>query len=161
MEELDILLPRHTLEEALGPELARQYRIKRGEKHLYMPVTDGSRYLCSCGCVNSLGEPCKDCGSGPELLDRGVLDALSREAELRLQQEEEEAARQEAARLEAEKQKKRKKRLKICGYSFAFLLKMLFSYFCYYCLIIITFNFILFCPSHYQFRVRTIRSRRL
>ena len=56
MEQVfDILLPRHTLEEAVGPELAKQYRLRRGEDCVFMPVRSGHHYLCSCGQVNPEG----------------------------------------------------------------------------------------------------------
>lgn len=111
----DILLPRHTLEEALGSELAKQYRLLRGEKHIYMPVRSGHHYLCSCGAVNPEGAACEACGSRPELLDRAFLEQLRREAEVRLEQEAQEQARQEALRLEEEKRLRRKKRLRLAA----------------------------------------------
>lgn len=114
MEQLDILLPRHPLEEALGSELAKQARLRWGEQCRFMPVSDGQRYLCSCGCVNPLGEPCAQCGQMPELMDKAVLEGLRQEAAARLEEEAKEAARQEEARRQEEKRKKRRKIRTIC-----------------------------------------------
>ena len=114
MEELDILLPRHTLEEALGPELAKQARLRWGEDCQFMPVSDGKRYSCSCGNVNALGEACGQCGRMPELLERAAVEQLSREAEQRLEEEAKEAARQEALRLQEARRQKQRKIRNIC-----------------------------------------------
>ena len=114
MEELDILLPRHTLEEALGPELAKQARLRWGEDCQFMPVSDGRRYLCTCGNVNALGEACGQCGRMSELLERAAVEQLSREAEQRLEEEAKEAARQEALRLQEARRQKRRKIRNIC-----------------------------------------------
>lgn len=116
MEQVfDILLPRHTLEEAVGPELAKQYRLRRGEDRVFMPVRSGHHYLCSCGQVNPEGVDCAACGRAPEFLDRELLEELRREAAARLEQEELALAREEEARLREQKRQKRKKQLRIAA----------------------------------------------
>ena len=103
-------LPRQPLEEMLEPEMARQYRLNRGEQCKFVPVLEGSRWLCSCGEENDLGEVCA-CGLKLELLTWEAMEALSRETTQRLEQEAAEKAAEEA-RLAREKAiKKRKKRL--------------------------------------------------
>lgn len=114
MEQLDILLPRHTLEEALGAEMAKQARLRWGDQCRYMPVSDGKQYLCSCGCVNALDAPCVHCGQTPALMDRAVLEELRQEARLRLEEEAKEAARQEALRLQALRRQKLRKIRNAC-----------------------------------------------
>ena len=114
MEELDILLPRHTLAESLGEELAKQAVLSWGEDCRYMPVSDGKRYLCCCGHVNLLGENCARCGRKPELMERPVLESLRREAELRLQQEAQEEARQARLRLQEKRNQRKRKIRSLC-----------------------------------------------
>lgn len=105
-------LPRQLLEEVLEPEMARQYRLRRGAHCRYMPVFGTHSWLCSCGKENALGETCS-CGLEPEKLTRQVLEELSREAEVRLEQEDRaRQAREEALRREAA-EKKRKRRIRI------------------------------------------------
>ena len=109
VEQLDILLPRHTLEEALGEELAKQAHLRWGEDCRYMPVTDGQSYLCSCGTVNPMQDPCSNCGRWPELLERSVLESLRQDMTVRLEEEAREAQRQEQLRQQEAKHQKRRK----------------------------------------------------
>lgn len=114
-EQLDILLPRHTLEEVLGEEMAKQYRLRGGEDCIYMPVSNGTDILCTCGAVNPVGQVCAACGREPSILSRQEMEALREEAAQRLAREEAQRAEQEAERLEQEACRRRKKRRRIAA----------------------------------------------
>lgn len=114
----DILLPRQTLEEMLGEEIAKQYRLRWGEDCVYMPVSSGTECLCTCGKVNPAGEVCAACGRMPAIPDRQELETLQAEATQRLESEAALRAQEEAERLqqEAELRKRRRRRvLTVCA----------------------------------------------
>lgn len=103
------------LDEVLEPEMVKQYKIRRGQQCVYMPLFGKERYLCSCGTVNPLGQNCYVCGLEPEPLTREVLEELGREAQERLAKEAEEQAQQENKRLareEARRQARQKRKIK-------------------------------------------------
>lgn len=104
-------LPRQLLEDVLEPEMAKQYRIRRGQQCKFMPVFAGDRWLCSCGRENTGAGRC-DCGLEPEPLTRQVLEELSRDAAARLEQEELTRDQREAEAQRAEKAKHRRKILR-------------------------------------------------
>ena len=89
------------LEDVLEPEMVKQYRIRRGAHCVYMPRFGQEKYLCPCGSINPMGQNCYVCGLAPEPLTREVMEQLSRDAQLRLVEEE---------RLQAELEQKRRER---------------------------------------------------
>ena len=111
---LDSGLPRQPLEEVLEPEMARQYRIARGEQCQFVPVIGRDRWLCSCGEENESGKPCA-CGLEAEALTRALLDELSKEAALRMEKEAAEREETEKTQAKESRRKKRKKRLLLAG----------------------------------------------
>lgn len=118
LENVMSSLPKQLLEDVLEPEMAKQYRILRGQQCLYMPVFTRDVWLCSCGEENPAGRCCGHCGLAPEPLTRQVLQELSSQAQLRLEQEEAEAARAEEKRQQeqalAKKQARKQKMRRIC-----------------------------------------------
>lgn len=115
MEEMwqDILLPRQTLDEVLGQELAKQYRLRWGQDCVYMPVSNGTDCLCVCGGVNPAGQACAACKRVPKIPSRQELEELRKEAAQRLAQEEALRAEQEARQLEEAARLRRQKHRRI------------------------------------------------
>lgn len=118
MEWLEVLLPRQTLEEVLGEELAKQYRLRWGQDCIYMPVSNGTECLCTCGKVNPAGEACAACKRVPKIPSRQELESLQAEATQRLESEAALRAQEEAERLQQEaelRKRKRRRILTVCG----------------------------------------------
>ena len=88
----------------------KQYRIRRGAHCVYMPRFGQEKYLCPCGTINPLDKRCYVCGLEPEPLSREVMESLSRDAALRMEQEQLQRQQQEEKRLAREEALRQKRR---------------------------------------------------
>lgn len=101
-----------SLEEALGdPLLAKEYRLRYGQKAMFMPVKSAGTWVCACGAVNYIEETvCHACNSEATLLFSFDLEKMKDEIEAEAKAQAEAKAMAEEAR--KQKRQKNKQQLK-------------------------------------------------